>query len=81
MKSLNYRKSLLLMQRLFPRNMSADAQLRNGVITSSEYLVELTNLYESKRIKNYMKFNFGESKLQRYKRKLNYLGIEAVKLK
>jgi hypothetical protein len=35
---------------------SADAQLRNGVITSSEYLVELTNLYESKRIKN-MKFN------------------------
>jgi hypothetical protein len=36
---------------------SADAQLRNGVITSSEYLVELTNLYESKRIKNYMKFN------------------------
>jgi hypothetical protein len=27
---------------------SADAQLRNGVITSSEYLVELTNLYESK---------------------------------
>jgi hypothetical protein len=34
-----------------------DAQLRNGVITSSEYLVELTNLYESKRIKNYMKFN------------------------
>jgi hypothetical protein len=35
---------------------SADAQLRNGVITSSEYF-ELTNLYESKRIKNYMKFN------------------------
>lgn len=27
---------------------SADAQLKNGVITSSEYLVELTNLYESK---------------------------------
>jgi hypothetical protein len=41
---------------------------------SSEYLVELTSLYESKRIKNYMKFNcFYESKLQRYKRKLNYL--------
>jgi hypothetical protein len=82
MKSLNYRKSLLLMQRLFPRNMSksADAQLRNGVITSSEYLVELTNLYESKTNQNYMKFNcFCESKLQRYKRKLNYLGIEAVR--
>jgi hypothetical protein len=59
MKSLNYRKSLLLMQRLFPYGIcrKADAQLRNGVITSSEYLVELTNLYESKRIKNYMKFN------------------------
>jgi outer membrane protein TolC len=27
---------------------SADAQLKNGVITSSEYLVELTSLYESK---------------------------------
>ncbi|NGY38246.1 TolC family protein [Flavobacterium sp. XN-5] len=27
---------------------SADAQLRNGVITSSDYLVELTNLYEAK---------------------------------
>ena len=27
---------------------SADAQLKNGVITSSEYLVELTNLYDSK---------------------------------
>ena len=27
---------------------SSDAQLRNGVITSSEYLVELTNLYEAK---------------------------------
>jgi hypothetical protein len=42
------------MQRLFPYGnvvKSADAQLRNGVITSSEYLVELTNLYESKRIK------------------------------
>jgi hypothetical protein len=41
------------MQRLFPYEYvvkSADAQLRNGV-TSSEYLVELTNLYESKRIK------------------------------
>ena len=27
---------------------SSDAQLRNGVINSSEYLVELTNLYEAK---------------------------------
>jgi outer membrane protein TolC len=27
---------------------SSDAQLRNGVITSSEYLIELTNLYEAK---------------------------------
>jgi outer membrane protein TolC len=27
---------------------SSDAQLRNGVITSSEYLVELTNLFEAK---------------------------------
>jgi outer membrane protein TolC len=27
---------------------SSDAQLRNGIITSSEYLVELTNLYEAK---------------------------------
>lgn len=27
---------------------SSDAQLRNGVITSSDYLVELTNLYEAK---------------------------------
>jgi outer membrane protein TolC len=27
---------------------SSDAQLRNGVITASEYLVELTHLYESK---------------------------------
>jgi outer membrane protein TolC len=27
---------------------SSDAQLRNGVITSSEYLAELTNLYEAK---------------------------------
>jgi outer membrane protein TolC len=27
---------------------SSDAQLKNGVITSSEYLVELTNLYEAK---------------------------------
>jgi hypothetical protein len=56
---------------------SADAQLRRNY---SEYFGELTSLYESKRIKNYMKFNFfGESKLQRYKRKLNYLGIEAVR--
>jgi hypothetical protein len=45
---------------------SADAQLRNGVITSSEYLVELTIYTNQKRIK--MKFNcFCESKLQRYK--------------
>jgi len=27
---------------------SADSQLKNGVITSSEYLVEFTNLYEAK---------------------------------
>jgi outer membrane protein TolC len=27
---------------------SSDSQLKNGVITSSEYLVELTNLYEAK---------------------------------
>jgi hypothetical protein len=27
---------------------SLDAQLKNGVITSSEYLVEFTNLYEAK---------------------------------
>ena len=27
---------------------SADAQLKNGVITSSEYIVELTNLFEAK---------------------------------
>ena len=27
---------------------SADAQLKNGVITASEYLVELTNLFEAK---------------------------------
>lgn len=27
---------------------SSDSQLRNGVITASEYLVELTNLYEAK---------------------------------
>ncbi|HEX9151669.1 MAG TPA: TolC family protein, partial [Flavobacterium sp.] len=27
---------------------SSDAQLRNGIITSSEYLIELTNLYEAK---------------------------------
>jgi len=27
---------------------SSDAQLKNGVITSSDYLVELTNLYEAK---------------------------------
>ena len=27
---------------------SADAQLKNGVITTSEYLVEFTNLYEAK---------------------------------
>ena len=27
---------------------SSDAQLKNGVITSSEYIVELTNLYEAK---------------------------------
>jgi outer membrane protein TolC len=29
---------------------SSDAQLKNGVITSSEYLVELTNLFEAKNI-------------------------------
>jgi hypothetical protein len=53
---------------------SADAQLRNGVITSSEYLVEL-KFIRIKTNQNYMKFNcFYESKLQRYKRKLNYLG-------
>jgi hypothetical protein len=40
---------------------SSDAQL-NGVITSSEYLVELTNYTKPKRIRNYMKFNcFGEA--------------------
>jgi outer membrane protein TolC len=27
---------------------SSDSQLKNGVITSSEYLVEFTNLYEAK---------------------------------
>ena len=27
---------------------SSDAQLKNGVITSSDYLVEFSNLYESK---------------------------------
>jgi len=27
---------------------SSDAQLKNGVITASEYLVELTNLFEAK---------------------------------
>jgi outer membrane protein TolC len=27
---------------------SADAQLKNGVITSSEYMAEFTNLYEAK---------------------------------
>jgi hypothetical protein len=53
MKSLNYRKSLLLMQRLLRgicRKIS-DAQLRNGVITSSEYLVELTSLQNQNRSK------------------------------
>ena len=29
---------------------SSDAQLKNGVITASEYLVELTNLFEAKNI-------------------------------
>ena len=29
---------------------SSDAQLKNGVITSSEYLIELTNLFEAKHI-------------------------------
>ena len=29
---------------------SSDAQLKNGVITSSEYIVELTNLFEAKSI-------------------------------
>jgi outer membrane protein TolC len=29
---------------------SSDAQLKNGVITSSEYLIELTNLFEAKNI-------------------------------
>jgi outer membrane protein TolC len=29
---------------------SSDAQMKNGVITSSEYLVELTNLFEAKNI-------------------------------
>jgi hypothetical protein len=27
---------------------TSDAQLRNGIITSSEYLLDLTNLYEAK---------------------------------
>ena len=27
---------------------SSDSQLKNGVITSSEYIVEFTNLYEAK---------------------------------
>ncbi len=27
---------------------SSDSQLKNGVITSSEYLVEFSNLYEAK---------------------------------
>ena len=27
---------------------SIDAQFKNGVITSAEYLIELTNLYEAK---------------------------------
>jgi hypothetical protein len=56
---LNYRKSLLLMRDYFLTRYvvkSADAQLRNGVITSSEYLVELIYTNQ-KRIKNYMKFN------------------------
>ena len=29
---------------------SSDAQMKNGVITSSEYLTELTNLFEAKNI-------------------------------
>ena len=29
---------------------SSDVQLKNGVITSSEYLIELTNLFEAKNI-------------------------------
>jgi hypothetical protein len=51
-------------------------------ITSSEYLVELTNLYESKNESKitWNSIAFGESKLQRYKRKLNYLWIESKKL-
>ncbi|SFF02185.1 TolC family protein [Flavobacterium xueshanense] len=31
---------------------SSDAQMKNGVITSSEYLIELTNLFEAKNILN-----------------------------
>jgi hypothetical protein len=58
------------------RNMS-NQLMRNYemVITSSEYLVELTNLYESKTNQKLHEIQllFGESKLQRYKRKLNYL--------
>jgi hypothetical protein len=27
---------------------SSDSQLKNGVITASEYLIELTNLFEAK---------------------------------
>jgi hypothetical protein len=42
------------------------------VITSSEYFVELT-LYESKRIKNYMKFNC-------FLAKANYNVIKEIKL-
>jgi hypothetical protein len=33
-------------------------------LTSSEYLVELTNLYESKTNQKYMKFNCFESQYQ-----------------
>jgi hypothetical protein len=61
MKSLNYRKIITTDAEIISLRIcrkSADAQLRNGVITSSEYLVELTNLYESKTNQNYMKFNF-----------------------
>jgi hypothetical protein len=56
---------------------SADATTK-WRITSSEYLVELTNLYESKRIKNYIQLLLAKANYNVIK-KLNYLGIEAVR--
>jgi hypothetical protein len=52
--------------------------MRNYEITSSEYLVELTNLYESKRIKNTHEIQLLLAKANYNVIKLNYLGIEAV---